>query len=425
MTQNIAENRETLEFIYNTTELRAEIVSRSAADGFGGIEFIPDHLIETTLDFVEGFVKSASAPRTGWTINDRSERVQIDVAWGSDEVLLNDSIMRRFEINTGDTVHLTSPFGATFSLTVDGVCYDSDVIFPISVMMEIIELLEIGNYTYTMAWFIDTFSTGPVWTVNGIAENIPIVFSNVHHNVFISRELEEKLGGLEAGESLTLSAGNISISGIGPVASQREEDEYLNTSLIVPMREWSNIALVWRFQSVDLVIDPVYNRELEEVRAGIIRDLFRLGYRNLELVINDADFLTIIDATEDVLALLDVLYPVFVILSVLSAFILASVLTLQSMKTTSLLRVLGTKKWWVYLVLCGEQLLVCSAGILLGVAALAVIFGFDIISPVNIALYFGGTLLGATITTVILTSRSPFDNYAHYAYTSIVRILRA
>jgi len=250
-----------------------------------------------------------------------------------------------------------------------------------------------------------------------VFSEIRVDFIGRDWNVYVSAELEEQLGGLVPGDTLTLSYGNYSVAGIGPVVTGRMPAEEENSTLVLPMRTRDLFTVTARFVSAELTIDTTMNRELGEFReiAGRILarntpelfSLMMLVNMPFEIEIHDEDFFLVLSATEDVLALLAVLYPVFVFLSVLTASGLAVLLTLQGMKVTSLLRVLGTNKKRVFSVMCGEQLLVCSAGVLIGTAALATLFGISAVSPVNIGLYLGGTLIGVVAATVTLVARSP------------------
>jgi hypothetical protein len=154
------------------------------------------------------------------------------------------------------------------------------------------------------------------------------------------------------------------------------------------------------------------HRELDEFREFMTPLMFRhvvegLGSVPLELEIQDEDFILVLEATGNVLLLLEMLYPVFVGLAALIAVALAVLMVLQGMRTTFCLRILGASKWQTLLVLCGEYALVCVMGILIGAVVLMAMFGANAVSLGVIGLYLGGTLVGAVATALNIIRRNP------------------
>jgi hypothetical protein len=333
--------------------------------------------------------------------------------------------MGRLGVGIGDTIRLSSELGMSNIVTIGGVGYDADISMPFATMRLSDEATDIAMARNVL--LANVFSghaggrhseTAPVWTANGVAEGVRLVFSaSISPDFYrLSEGLMERLG-LEAGDVFELSYGDFSYKPdtpiVGTIVEYRHGVVYEDDAIILPPRllpMLRNLVLA----SAELVIDPSMNRDLDGFREFMVPLLFRnapqgWGSMPLELEIFDEDFTMVLEATENALLLLEVLYPVFVVLSALIAAGLAVLMTLLSMRVAPSLRVLGAAKGQVFSVLCLEPIIVCAAGILIGVVALIVAYGVEAVSPGNALLYIGGTLVGAAGASVSIVRRKPLE----------------
>ena len=128
---------------------------------------------------------------------------------------------------------------------------------------------------------------------------------------------------------------------------------------------------------VALYLDPAYYRDLERVKAETAALMKEPGLSKwpVHLKYWDEALGAALVPLEDNLALLELLYPVSVAVSVLIGFGLSLALVLQQARESALLRVLGVGAVPLRLLLSGTQLLLALAGVLLGLGLLALLRG--------------------------------------------------
>jgi ABC-type antimicrobial peptide transport system permease subunit len=164
------------------------------------------------------------------------------------------------------------------------------------------------------------------------------------------------------------------------------------------------------YTTLEGTVDPVYNREILDVRAelyGIARNIYAGRGVRLNLVMNDEELRTVVGSLEQNLSLLQLLYPIAIALSVMIGLGLSLLLLLQNAKNAAILRVTGSPKKWSLLTLSAEQAAVCLIGLILGLCA-AALAGWGIGASVILAgLYFAGVLVGAAAGGVIVTNKPP------------------
>ena len=179
--------------------------------------------------------------------------------------------------------------------------------------------------------------------------------------------------------------------------------------------DYSDILTAGDFASVKFNIKPEQNRELDEYRRTSNR-VFAIQSKSQDVVfwrniIWDDELRQIVKPIERTLSLLAVLYPVTIAVSVIIAAGLAVLLVLQSAKRAAILRVLGTTKLQVRLMLSCEQLVLCTGGLLIGLAALLITQGAAYITPPLICagLYLTGASAGSAFAAVSATKRMPLE----------------
>jgi len=165
--------------------------------------------------------------------------------------------------------------------------------------------------------------------------------------------------------------------------------------------------------TVRFTIDPARNREIYRLRELVEP---RLSNNNLDvfgvfpllLHVHDDVIHNVIIPMEQNLSLLRILYPIAIGVTFMLALGLSLLTMLQSAKNAAIMRVLGKPRGASQFMLCTEQLIVCIAGILLGLLIL-----FIFIEGVGIALlflagvYLGGAVIGSAIGAFVISMRPP------------------
>ena len=168
------------------------------------------------------------------------------------------------------------------------------------------------------------------------------------------------------------------------------------------------------YSTAEFIIDRTKNRELVAAHNDMVAIAGNAdaGPVALRLLIWDEELRTVVAPMEKTLQLLSVLYPIAIIASILIAMILASLQTLSKAKEAAIMLVLGVTKPQVCAAMCVEQIALCIAGLLPGIAAIAYISGFSVaVSTCLIcaSLYFAGDLLGSLGASMIVTGRKPLE----------------
>ena len=164
------------------------------------------------------------------------------------------------------------------------------------------------------------------------------------------------------------------------------------------------------------VFDREKNRELPEFRAQM-EQLFREGIAGkvkMTLILWDEELTQVVEPLEKNLSLITLLYTVTVIVSVLIAAGLATLLLFQSARDAAIMRVLGTTKSRARAMLCGEYLLLCLVGLVVGLSIL-VALRQDVVAVLQgpalvcAGLYLAGASGGALYSAIAVTNRMPLE----------------
>jgi hypothetical protein len=449
MAHAIVENEATMHRLFYETLLEGNITALH--DEHLGNQIIGktalDHLIESH------FVYDVTA-KALWMVGGAMREVTFSHT--TDTVRLSTAMMEELGIGIGDTIQLTDMFNysylipqhwnsetqsmqaaethtftlpLTYTHIVGGVSEDFDILLPFGAAY--VPESAIRSHVQWIQAGMQLRRTASVWSVNGGTE-ISLDFAPGANQVVVGGRLAERLG-ITWGDTVTLSYGNFHtevqiviqpeltramIAEWGWVTQESQIQQFLQQNQVhldmfmLPLYVRDAFGNE-RFHAATFVVDPAYNRALDEFRREIspymIRNQVNQTVISLQAEIFAESFILVLEATEQALALLGVLYPVFVILSALIAVGLAVLMTIQNIKVTATLRVLGATKPRVLAILCGEQIALCAVGLLIGAAALAALFGFDAIVPQLLGLYLGGTLLGAAGTAIPIATRIPLE----------------
>ena len=163
-----------------------------------------------------------------------------------------------------------------------------------------------------------------------------------------------------------------------------------------------------------ITIDPGMNRDLGQfpgVVEGALTQNRPLNSVPLELVLHDDQLRNAVIPLEQNLSLLRILYPIAIAVAALLSVGLALLIMLQNAKNAAIMRVLGRQKSLSQLILIGEQVFVCTLGVVLGLLALlAVNVSIFDLTPLLLALlYFTGVGVGSIIGAVIINAKTPLE----------------
>ena len=169
------------------------------------------------------------------------------------------------------------------------------------------------------------------------------------------------------------------------------------------------------FLTARFTIDPAHNRDLDRLREIVepvlnSNHLGDLGVFPLQLHINDDVIHNVVIPLEQNLSLLRILYPIAIGVAFALALGLSLLTMLQSAKNAAIMRVLGKPRAASQFMLCVEQLIVCIAGILLGLLALYIVVAAAGVTPLLLAgVYLAGAVIGSAIGAFVISMRAPLD----------------
>jgi hypothetical protein len=169
------------------------------------------------------------------------------------------------------------------------------------------------------------------------------------------------------------------------------------------------------FITLSFEINPAFNRDVFECR--IRTELMSIVHGNdagwiyLELHFFDSELRLVVAEMERGVALLRMLYPVAVGVSIAIGAGLAVLLVLLNAKNAAIKRTLGGTKLKTQAVFCAEVLANCVIGLIIGIAAL-LLLGWEVTTTQIItlsALYFSTSLAGAATGAHLITRKSPLE----------------
>ncbi|MCL2573064.1 MAG: ABC transporter permease [Defluviitaleaceae bacterium] len=239
--------------------------------------------------------------------------------------------------------------------------------------------------------------------------------------VIISQESLES-NGLSVGDYINIGYFTLTISSYSYVPAQiigvhnghilRDDMEYAS---LIPLSALEDmLGNLMGYITLAFEVDTIHNREIVHIRDTLqeVANTQR-GHLNLtmSLFLQDEELRNVANALEQTMLLLELLYPVAIIMSIVIAMGLSMLLMLQTARNAAIMRVLGAPKQKTRTMLAVEMLLVC----LVGLAASSLVFivmgwGFGIQSIASIAgMYFGGALIGAAAGAYMVTKRPPLE----------------
>ncbi|MCL2855309.1 MAG: ABC transporter permease [Defluviitaleaceae bacterium] len=229
--------------------------------------------------------------------------------------------------------------------------------------------------------------------------------------------------GLELGDYINIGYFSISIGTMGYMPAQiigthnnhfTRDGVQENGVSLLPLPPLADALGSWLgYTVVAFDVDTAQNREVAYVREyleGVVRTV---GFHNtqLHLFLLDEELRNITTAVGQTVLLLELMYPIALIIAGAIALGLSMLLMLQSTKNAAIMRVLGGGKGRARSMLATELLIVCIGGLLIGTIWLLLAgWGFGVMEILTItAVYLGGALIGAIIGAIVVTRKSPLE----------------
>ncbi|MCL1989223.1 MAG: hypothetical protein FWG64_14810 [Firmicutes bacterium] len=185
-------------------------------------------------------------------------------------------------------------------------------------------------------------------------------------------------------------------------------------AMIVPLQFLEeNIGSWLGYTTLSFEVTPEYSNteSLAQVRQTV-DEIIRRGdgtFWILDFFMWDEELRNLSGALEQVLILLNLLYPIVVAIAVAVAIFLSILLMLQNAKMVAIMSVLGSSKPKIALMLCIKQLAVFLGGIILGLLLTLILgWNFSLILPLSLN-YFVGAIIGSIFGAILVTKKSPID----------------
>ena len=367
---SIASSREKIDWLYENTAVEAELLLADSSQDIKGGGFLRQSTVDALLD--SGYVTDAylEGSATGAVIK--------YVPGMEDEHVLHianvDTSRKTIRAFADEAVFL-SPAGSGGTVTI----------------------------TYFDGWDGSLFAGD--WT----ADEFPVVLPKTVYETFGGR-----FGLSCKGFRVCEAAGYYE----GEVASMSGETD----PVLIPLsayRDMSKSRTV-SYSKAHVTLDPSLNRELETF-TQMVNDLSAsqgMGATALRAVIWDEELRLAVAPLENSIELMEVLYPVTLVLSLLVAAGIAVLFVMTSAKEAAIMRVLGTSRLRSRVMLALQTAFTSAAGLLIGlVGVLAhtgrtrpeLLAGLVGASALCAVLYLLAAIIGAAVSSTAVTSKNPLE----------------
>ena len=169
-----------------------------------------------------------------------------------------------------------------------------------------------------------------------------------------------------------------------------------------------------------MVLDPARNRELDQFSQAVLSAAKAQGtiMVGLQTAIWDEELRQAVGPLENSVALMRVLYPVVMLLSVLAAAGIAVLFIMTSAKEAAIMRIQGTTKVRTVTMLTLQQAFPCIAGLLVGLTGILLYIGGarpDLLpglapgAALCAALYLAAGITGAVVSSAVVTGKNPLE----------------
>ena len=145
-----------------------------------------------------------------------------------------------------------------------------------------------------------------------------------------------------------------------------------NAPILMPTSALQAMMRNMLYGKAVFTVDPSQNRDLEPLRAAIdaLANTPHIGGVPVRTVVWDQELRMAVEPLEKAVELMELLYPVALVLSLLSGAGAAALLVVLSAKEAAILRVQGTSRIRTILMLGLQQIFPCFAGLLIGLTGI-------------------------------------------------------
>jgi len=160
------------------------------------------------------------------------------------------------------------------------------------------------------------------------------------------------------------------------------------------------------FITCRFTINPNFNHQLAELDEQMYFYSMRRRYpwrEQLTVDIWDQELRIGVAAFSQQVILLQLLFPIAVIVSVVMGLAITMLTTLQNAKNAAIMRVLGMSSTKTKFLIWWQQMIICTIGVLAGLLLTRTLF-FAVSLP-----YLAGAIVGAIIGAILVSSKPPLD----------------
>ncbi len=284
------------------------------------------------------------------------------------------------------------------------------------------------SVTYHDGWDGGLFAQDWEEVDRGTPDDDPALFP-----VVLPRELYEELG-IRPGDTVGVYCGSFrlcEVAGYYDGFFGKEDDNPLSlanivgwdtteTPLLMPgtaVKAMSGNAMA--YSKAIFRLDPSQNRQLDQFQAAV--DEIIAGTKSalpLRMVVWDEELRYTVSPLEDSIALMELLYPVVLVLSLLVAAGIAVLFVMTSAKEAAIMRVLGTSRLKSRVMLALQTALTSFTGLLVGVLGVLAYIGRtrpDLFANLAGAsafcavLYLLAAIIGSAASASAVTGRNPLE----------------
>ena len=367
---SIGSSQEKIDWLYENTAVEAELLLADSSQDIKGSGFLRQSTVDALLDsgyvtdaYLEG---SATGAVTKYVPGMENEQIL--------HIVVEDTSSKTIRAFDDEAVFL-SPAGSGGAVTI----------------------------TYLDGWDGSLFAGD--WT----ADEFPVVLPKAVYEAFGGR-----FGLSCKGFRVCEAAGYYE----GEVASMSGETD----PILIPLsayRDMSKSRTV-SYSKAHVTLDPSLNRELETF-TQMVNDLSAsqgMGATALRAVIWDEELRLAVAPLENSIELMEVLYPVTLVLSLLVAVGIAVLFVMTSAKEAAIMRVLGTSKLRSRVMLALQTAFTSAAGLLIGLAGVLaytgrtrpeLLAGLVGASALCAVLYLLAAIIGAAASSTVVTSKNPLE----------------
>ncbi|MCI8681298.1 MAG: hypothetical protein HFF81_11025, partial [Oscillospiraceae bacterium] len=277
-----------------------------------------------------------------------------------------------------------------------------------------------GQYAeiyYADGWDGSLFSTA--WDTSS-GEAFPIILPE---EMWTKYELEgsELMGVASKGSFRMCAVAGYYTGDIGGASSGSRRSPYNESRpILMPTSALRTMVKRMLYSKAVFTVDPAQTRNTSELQAAIdeLANAPRIGGVPVRIILWDEELRLAVEPLEASIRLMEILYPITLVLSLLTAAGIAVLFVMTSAREAAILRILGTTKLRSRAMLALQTAVTSLAGLLLGVAGVLayagrtrpeLLAGLVSASVLCAVLYLLAAIAGAVLSAVSVTARNPLE----------------